>query len=149
MYKFLTFPLGSEVFVNWFSREVRPKKGKFNILFSMHIWHSGLLICSAFYKMSTMTNDREEIARHYLCSIYVLPVGKDFSFHTSFTTSYSNFTQFISSIQGIAIIYTFICMQAYWIWKSCSPKKSSKVHTLQPIKVGKASKFFSSKTFLF
>ena len=79
----------------------------------MHVPHSGLLICSAFYKMNAMTNDREEIVRHYLCSIYVLPVGKDFSFHTSFTTSYSNFTQFISLVQGIAIIYTHICMQAY------------------------------------
>lgn len=89
----------------------------------MHVWHSGLLIGSAFYKMNTMTNDREEIARHYLCSIYVLPVGKDFSFHTSFTTSYSNFTQFISLVQGIAIMYTHICMQAYWIWKPCGSKE--------------------------
>lgn len=104
----------------------------------MHVWHSGLLICSALDKMKTMTNGSEEIARHYLCSIYVLPVGKDFSFHTSFTTSYSNFTQFISSVQGIAISYTYIRMQAYWIWKPYSSKKSSKVHTLQLIKVGKS-----------
>ena len=90
-----------------------------------------------------MTNDREEIVRHYLCSIYVLPVGKDFSFHTSFTTSYSNFTQFISLVQGIAIIYTYICMQAYWIWKPCGSKKSSKVHTLQQRKLLRAHKLFN------
>lgn len=85
-----------------FKKEVGPQKGeRKDIVWYAHLTHRFI---DMFCLMNTMTNDMEEIARHYLCSIYVLPVGKDFSFHTSFTTSYSNFTQLISWEPGIAII---------------------------------------------